>query len=410
MTGTRPPAAVATAFLRWVYVRAALARGYWLTTALYLVVVAHLTPVELILIGTFQGLTVLAAEVPTGVLADVASRRLSLVVGHLVMGAGMAMAGLVRAFPLIVVSQCLWGLGWAFSTGADVAWLTDELDRPGIVDRVLVASARWDLVGTSSGLAAFGALAWATTLSTAIVAAGAAMALLGLITVARWPETRFTPADTGDRWRRSTSVLQRGLRLARTDKVVLVILAATLLVNGSGEAYGRLLDQHLVALGMPVHPAPIVWFAAISVAGVVLGALVLRVVERRVAGAGVLRRTYVLACAVGVMGLILFAHAPNAASAVAGSLLVSGIAQPVIRTAGVVWVNRRATSGVRATVHSLLSQSEQIGEIIFGVTLAALAGTVSTTAALSGAAVLLAVAGAIVAALRGDVGPPGAES
>ena len=31
----------ATAFLRWTFIRAFLARGYWLTTAVYLVVVAH---------------------------------------------------------------------------------------------------------------------------------------------------------------------------------------------------------------------------------------------------------------------------------------------------------------------------------------------------------------------------------
>src|SRR4051812_8346415 len=129
---------LATAYLRWSCLRAAFARGYWLSTALYLVVVAHLTPLQLVLIGTFQGITVVLTEVPAGVLADAVSRRLSLVIGHVVMGTGMAMAGLVSAFPLLVVSQCLWGLGWAFSSGADVAWLTDELDRPDLIDRTLV--------------------------------------------------------------------------------------------------------------------------------------------------------------------------------------------------------------------------------------------------------------------------------
>src|SRR5438067_4382609 len=95
------------AFLRWAFIRAALARGYWLATALYLVVVAHLSPFQLVLIGTFQGLTVVAAEIPAGVLADTVSRKLSLVIAHVVMGAGMAMVGVVTAFPLLVVSQCL---------------------------------------------------------------------------------------------------------------------------------------------------------------------------------------------------------------------------------------------------------------------------------------------------------------
>lgn len=391
---------LATAFLRWTCIRAALARGYWLTTALYLVVVAGLRPVELVLIGTFQGITVLIAEVPAGVLADTVSRRLSLVIAHVVMGGGMAMAGVVSTYPLLVISQCLWGLGWAFSSGADVAWMTDELDRPDIIDRVLVAQARWDLLGTPIGILSFAALAWSTTLSTAIVSSGVAMVLLGLGVVARWPETGFVPSVAGRRWRESGSILRRGLRLARTDRVILTVLLATILVNGGAEAYGRLRERRLVTLGLPAHPDPIVWFAAVALVGVALGATGLHIVEARIGGASVARRAYALSCMIGVVGLMLFAHAPDVATGVAGSLLVSGIADPVTRAAGVVWVNRRTTSAVRATVHSLLSQAENAGEVVFGLTLAAVAGAGSTTAALTGSALLLALAGAMVAAAR----------
>ncbi|MGH9051486.1 MAG: MFS transporter, partial [Acidimicrobiia bacterium] len=186
---------LSTAFLRWALIRAAFARGWWLTTALYLVVVADLSPFELLLLGTFQGLTVVIAEVPAGVLADAVSRRLALVVAHVVMGAGMAMTGFVTAFSLLVVSQCLWGLGWALSSGADVAWITDELDRPDLIDRVLTAQARMDMLGNPIGIVGFAALAWATTLSTATFVAGLAMIALGVLVVARWPEARFAPVD-----------------------------------------------------------------------------------------------------------------------------------------------------------------------------------------------------------------------
>jgi len=36
------------------------------------------------------------------------------------------MTGLVTGFLLLVVTQVLWGVGWAFLTGADVEWITDE--------------------------------------------------------------------------------------------------------------------------------------------------------------------------------------------------------------------------------------------------------------------------------------------
>ena len=391
--------------MRWTCTRAALARGYWLVTALYLVVVADLRPFQFVLIGTFQGITVVIAEVPAGVLADAVSRRLSLVIGHVVMGVGMSMAGLVTAFPLLVASQCLWGLGWAFSSGADVAWVTDELDRPDLIDGVLVAQARWDLIGTPIGIVAFGMLAWWSSLSVAIVLSGVAMALLGIVVVARWPETGFQRADADQRAGQSVAILRRGLALARVDRVIMSVLIATLLVNGSAEVYGRLLNQRLVALGMPTHPDPIVWFAAMSLVGVLLGALVLATVEARIAGVGVAMRTYVGSCALGVVGLLLFANAPSVAAAVTGSILVSGIALPVIRAAGVILVNRRTESSVRATVHSLLSQAENAGEITLGISLALLARATSTAVALTGSAALLAVAGALLI-VTGESPPP----
>lgn len=389
-----------TAFLRWALLRAAFARGWWLATALYLVVVADLSPFELILIGVLQGVTVVIAEVPAGVLADAVSRRLALVVAHVVMGSGMAMAGLVTAFPLLVASQCLWGLGWAFSSGADVAWITDELDRPDVIDRVLAAQARWTVLGTPIGVVAFGGLAWATTLSTAMVVGGVAMIGLGIVVVARWPETRFAPVDPGSRWAQSAAILRRGILVARADRIILLVLAATLLVNGGAEGFGRLFGRQLVLLGMPSEPDPIVWFAAVALLAAAMGATTLRVVEAHIEGADVARNVYVSACTVGVAGLIVFAHAPNPAMAVSGSLFVSGICFPITRVAATILVNRRATNDVRATVHSLLSQAENAGEIAFGFALAFIAGSTSSTVALTGSAALVACAGLVVSRAR----------
>ena len=60
--------------------RALLQRGYWLVASLYLVVDARLSPAQLVLIGSAQGVASLVAEVPTGVMADTISRKWSLVI------------------------------------------------------------------------------------------------------------------------------------------------------------------------------------------------------------------------------------------------------------------------------------------------------------------------------------------
>lgn len=385
-----------TAFLRWALVRSALARGWWLVTAVYLVVVAELRPAELVLVGVFQGVTVLAAEVPAGVLADAVSRRLALVTAHVAMGTGMALTGFVTDYPLVVLTQCLWGLGWALSSGADVAWITDELDRPDRIDRVLAAQAGAELRGTVLGIVAFGALAWATTLAATMVVAGVTMVALGLGGVARWPETRFTSVPVGRRRAEAAAILRQGLAGARADRVILLVLAANLLLHGGEEGFGRLFERRLLTLGLTTDPDPILWFAAVALVAAALGAATLRLVEAAIDGTHVARRAYVGAGGVGVAGLLVLAHAPDAATGVAGALLMRGVASPTTRVAATILVNRRATAGSRATMHSFLSQTENAGEVVFGLGLAAVAVAGTPTATLTGSAALLAGASLLV--------------
>jgi MFS family permease len=392
---TNPPGDLARTFLRWSFARGACSRGWWLVASVYLVVVADLTAAELVLLGTGQAIVVVLAEVPAGVFADTVSRKWSLVVAAATSATGMVLTGLVTVFPALVVAQMLWGLGWAFTSGADVAWVTDELDRPDRIDRVLAARARWELTGAAAGLVAFGALAWGTDLPTALVTAGLAMGGLGVFVAIRFPERHFVPAAPDERWRHAVSTLRGGVRLAVGDREILLVVVAWLLVNGSGEGYGRLVEKRLLSLGFGDGGDAVLWFAALGVVTLVLSAIVLRAVEARIDGPGVARRTFVAGCAVGVAGLVLFAAAPDPRWALVGTLLVSGSAHPgaVLRAVGEIWVNRRTASAVRATVHSLLSQAEHVGEIVFGLLLASLAAATSLTASLVASAVLLAAAG-----------------
>jgi MFS family permease len=395
---------VATTFLRWTWTRAVFHRGYWLVTSLYLVVEADLSPFQLVFLGTAQGLTALAFEVPTGVLADTVSRKWSIVIAHVVIGISMLATGLLTSFPALVVTQMLWGLGWTFSSGAEVAWLTDELDRPDRVASVLTASARWERIGAACGMVGFGSLAWATDLSTAIVASGLAMLVLGLFVAARFTERRFTPAHER-RWRESLAIFRRGVELARRDRELLLVLAATLLVNGAAEGFGRLYPRQLLELGLSEQPDPIVWLTALGLVALAVGALALRVVEARIDGAAVAPRAYAAACFVGALGLIVLAHAPDEVTGMAGVLLVSGVAWPVTRVVSVIWVNRRVTSDVRATVQSFLAQAEYVGEISLGLALGVLAQATSIGLAMIGACALVAGAGLMAVRSRAGRAP-----
>jgi MFS family permease len=365
-----------------------LHNGWWLVTSVYLVVDAGLSPSQLVLIGAAQGATMLVFEIPAGVVADTISRKWSLVVSHALMGTAMIATGLVADFGPLVATQMLWGLSWTFASGADVAWITDELDQPARISVVLMRSGRAQLTGAAAGLVGVGGLASLTQRSTAIVLAGAAMLLLGLYVMFRFREQRFVPAST-KRWSASWSILVRGSALVRRRRAILLMFAATFLVNGAWVAFGRLHPRRLVDIGLPSDP--VLWFTALGFLTLLVGAAALRVVETQIDDMRTALRGYGIACAAGAVGALVLAGAQEEVSGSAAVLLVAGIALPLTRTIGTIWVNRQTSGDVRATVHSFLAQAEYTGEILCGFAIAVIARFVGLSLTLVTCAALFAI-------------------
>src|SRR2546425_311347 len=76
-----------------VYLILSSASAFFFTTIftinlVYQLQVAHLDPLQLVLVGTVLEITVFLTQVPTGVLADVYSRRLAVIVGLALIGVG----------------------------------------------------------------------------------------------------------------------------------------------------------------------------------------------------------------------------------------------------------------------------------------------------------------------------------
>jgi hypothetical protein len=322
-------------YVRWTWCRAVLHRGWWLVASVYLVVDAHLSASQLVLIGVAQGAVALAFEVPAGAAADTLSRKWSLVVSQVLMRAGRA-----------------------------------------------------QLTGAVAGMVGLGLLAWLTDRGTVMVLAGAAMLLLAVYVVVGFREWRFVPVATR-RWTAARSILVRGATLVRRSRAILILFAATFLVDGVAGTFGRLYPLRLVEQGLATDP--VLWLTALGVLAYLAGAVALRVVQPYIGGRHTLRRGYVAACGVGTVGVLGLSAAPEQISASAAVLLTAG-ALPLTRTFGTVWVNQQITGDVRATAHSLLAQADYLGTIVCGIAIAGAAGLVGLSFALVACGALLAIA------------------
>src|SRR5204862_4574631 len=93
----------------------------------YQVEAARLNPLQLVLVGTVLEFVAFVCQVPTGVLADIYSRRLAVILGILLFGLAFVLEGSFPRFDVILASQILFGIGATLSDGAEQAWISDEL-------------------------------------------------------------------------------------------------------------------------------------------------------------------------------------------------------------------------------------------------------------------------------------------
>ena len=146
----------------------------------------------------------------------------------------------------------------------------------------------------------------------------------------------------------------------------------------------------------------VVWFTAIALAGTLVSLVVSLVVNRlapRLVGAE--HPNWVLATLVGLQVVFVLAVALGGAiwlvlAALWGRTAAGKLAQP-IRSA---WLNRNLSSRTRATVISMTSQLDAVGQVVGGPPLGALANRTSTSTALVASALVLTPAVFLYARLR----------
>lgn len=358
--------------------------------SLYVVRDAGLTPMQLLLAGTAVLGSTFVFEIPTGVVADAYSRRLSLVVGYVIAGLGIAAIGVAPEFATIVAGQMVWGLGFTFLSGAREAWIADEIGEAEAAP-VYLRAARFQLIGTIGGVPLGFALGY-VSLQLPFLVGGALWVAAAVLIALTMTETGYRPAPSAERgtWRSMASTFRAGTRTIRGRGVLIAAVVVSLLMGTSSAVIDRLAALHLIeGIGLPSGIDDVTLFGSIQLMDVLGGIAAVWTIERvtdlnqRKSIARVLVVLFALIVvsrlAFGLATAFWFAYFVRL-----GARWASWAMDPLLTA----WVNRGLDPSSRATVLSMVNQSKAAGGALGAPALGALASLRSVRTALVAAALL----------------------
>lgn len=379
---------------------------------LFYAITVGLDPLQIVLMGTVFEATIFLFEVPTGVVADVYSRRVSIIIGVFLIGVSWLAAGLFPLGGMILLSEIMSGIGSTFTSGATEAWITDEIG----IERASAAflrSAQFKTLAGMVGIVISVGLA-SVALNLPFIAAGASLMVLAGFLLIAMPETGFkaTPANERSTWQTLFSTFREGLRYVRLRPALLYIFIIGLIFAAHTEGFDHLWQKHvadnfvLPSLG---SLNPVVWFGIINLVASVLTIGLTELVRRRIdlqnhRSTG---RTLALLYGLVVGGIFVFALAGNFWLAVTAYWCIAalrGAGEPVSKA----WLNQHTDSSIRATLFSMSGQVNALGEMVGGPPVGLIGKQVSLRAALAACGGILLLTAPFFAAVlkRGQTSSP----
>lgn len=259
----------------------------WSTTSLYHATVVKLSPVQLVLVGTVLEATAFISEIPTGVVADVYSRRLSVIVSTFMVGIGLIVQSVIPIFSVIVLAQVVLGIGWTFRSGAIQAWLMDEIGEVP-AGRAIVRAGQIDSAAALVGLVVGATMGNSLGVRMPIFLGGCAWLGLGLFLIFAMKEHRFKSQSHPNNLHNAFQALWRTLidsiRMICARRIVLIAVLIYLLTAFGGEGIYRLWVLHTITnMTLPSIGAlqPVVWTSIMEGGGMVFAFVLMGLVRQQ---------------------------------------------------------------------------------------------------------------------------------
>lgn len=363
-----------------------LAMTMMMTSAVvYRIDLANLEPYQLILLGTALEIAVIFFEIPTGLVADKYSRKLSVVIGYFIIGLGFLVELLTLKFIWIFLAQIIWGFGYTFISGALDAWVSDETHNKDIEQTYIKANT------ISKIMTIFGIIG---ALGFGIIDIRLPMFLSAILYILMSIVLIFVMKEKVLKEVMHHSMVHQfklGLKHIFKHPMLKIFVVTAFLLGLYSEGIDRLeeyivLDKITLTIFSDLPSIYIVSIMHMVVA--LLGVIMLLIIKKHVKEGLKVYQWFLALVLFMSIGLIIFAYLPNAYLAMLGFFFFRMTRQGLDPLYTSI-LAREIPSKMKATVMSTFGQIDGIGQIFSGILMTTLAFVLGTKAILTTTALIL---------------------
>ena len=349
----------------------------------YHIEIVHLNPLQLILVGTTLELACFIFEIPTGIVADVYSRKLSIVIGGVLTGVGFILEGSISSFIFVLVAQIVWGLGSTFISGSLEAWIAEE-EKNKDLDEIYIKGAQAGQIGAFIGIVLSTVIA-NFSVKLPIIVSGVLFIILALFLWLYMPENNFKPSAPGDlnTFKKMVYTFKSGLKFVKSKSIIMILLAVTLFYGLSSEGYDRLSNAHFLqdtTLPKLGNLSSVTWFGIFGILGMILSFIVMHFMAKNLKNEDNRKNGKLLLCIniLYISSMLIFALTRNFSLMLIAYLATNTfriINEPIFSA----WLNGHIDDNSRATVLSINGQMNSLGQILGGPIIGIIATNISVS-------------------------------
>ena len=349
----------------------------------YHIEILHLNPLQLMLVGTTLELACFIFEIPTAIVADVYSRKLSIVIGGVLTGVGFILEGSISSFIFVLVAQIVWGLGSTFISGSLEAWIAEE-EKNKDLDEIYIKGAQAGQIGAFIGIVLSTVIAnFSERLP--IIVSGVLFIILALFLWLYMPENNFKPSAPGDlnTFKKMVYTFKSGLKFVKSKSILMILLAVTLFYGLSSEGYDRLSNAHFLqdtTLPKLGNLSSVTWFGIFGILGMILSFIVMHFMAKNLKNEDNRKNGKLLLCIniLYISSMLIFALTRNFSLMLIAYLATNTfriINEPIFSA----WLNGHIDDNSRATVLSINGQMNSLGQILGGPIIGIIATNISVS-------------------------------